>query len=157
MLVKVSAKEAHGVNMKLRLCEGEDPEDVGDRQQSTTCPASSSQIGNHEILYARMSKGKTYTLILDYTNSIITLSSFYDCPHTKLKVAMTRLEEAQQLLSKQAADTAISRKKSESEASLANFFDALSQPAGQLGPSVYRLEPEAVYSYPLDVRMGPKA
>jgi hypothetical protein len=70
---------------------------------------------------------------------------------------MSPLEEARALVKKHAADTSISRRKRESEASLANFFDALSRPAGQLGSNVYRLEPGAIYSYPLDVRSGPKA
>lgn len=158
MLLKVTAKEAYGVNMKLSLCEGTgDGDDGWERQASTTCSAHSSQVGNHQILYVTVSKGKAYSLVLDYTNSILSLSSFYDCPHAQLKVSMTRLEEARQLVSQHAADTSISRKKSDSEASLANFFDALSRPADKLGSNVYRLEPDAVYSYPLDVRMGPKA
>jgi hypothetical protein len=159
MLLKVSAKEAYGVNMKLSLCEGDadDPLHGWERQAAAACSGHSSQIGNHEILYVTVSKGKAYSLVLDYTNSILSLSSFYDCPHAKLKVSMTRLEEARQLVSEHAADTSITQKKSDSEASLANFFDALSRPAGGLGSNVYRLEPDAVYSYPLDVRMGPQA
>jgi len=158
MLLKVSAKEAYGVNMKLSLCEGADDGDDGREHRSTSsCSVHSSQIGNREILYATVSKGRSYSLIMDYTNSILSLSSFYDCPHTSLKVSMIRLEEAQQLAKKHEADATISKKKSDSEARLANFFDALSRPADQIGSNVYRLEPETIYSYPLEARMGPKA
>lgn len=158
MLLKVTAKEAYGINMKLSLCEGSDGRgDDWGRPDSRACPTHSSQIGNHEILFATLRKGSTYSMIMDYTNSIISLSSFYDCPHVSLKIAMSRLAEAQQVVAEHAADKSTSARKSDSEASLANFFDALSRPAGHLGATVFRLEPEVVYTYPVDTRPGPTA
>lgn len=101
MLLKVSAKEAYGVNMKMSLCDG--GEDVDDdwklHLESARCPVHSSQVGNNELLYATVSKGKSYVLVLDYTNSILSLSSFYDCPHTQFKLAMMNLEEANKIVS----------------------------------------------------------
>lgn len=90
MLLRASTKESHGVNMKMSVCERDDSA----QGMSQACLARSSQVGNHQMVYATLKKGTAYDLILDYTNSILALSSFYDCPHAQLKVQMTRLEEA---------------------------------------------------------------
>lgn len=74
MLLKVSSKEAYGVNMKIRLLQA----------RQGTSSAQSQKVGNTEILYAAVKKGQTYHLELDFTNSIITLSSFFDCPNAHL-------------------------------------------------------------------------
>ena len=39
--------------------------------ESSNCPKHSSHIGNNEILYATVSKGESYILVLDYTTSIL--------------------------------------------------------------------------------------
>lgn len=72
MVLKISAKEAYGVNMAMSLCDERD------------CTAASSQAGNTDVLYATVRKGRSYHVDLDYSHSIIALSSFYDCPHTRL-------------------------------------------------------------------------
>ena len=60
MLLKVSAKQAYGVNMKMSLCEGgEDTDDVWKlHKESAKCPVHSSQIGNNELLFAKITKGQ---------------------------------------------------------------------------------------------------
>jgi hypothetical protein len=84
MLMKVSSKEAYGVNMKIQLLHGR--ESVGSVQ--------SQKVGNTEILYASVKRGQTYHIELDFTNSIITLTSFFDCPNAHLQIAMVRETEA---------------------------------------------------------------
>ena len=86
MLLKLSAKEAYGVNMAMSLCEGSD------------CRVTSSKIGNTEILYAVVRAGTKYTLTLDYSHSIIEISSFYDCPHSRVSLSMTELGEARKMM-----------------------------------------------------------
>lgn len=72
MLLKMSSKQAYGVNMAMTLCQGQD------------CLFSSSQVGNTEMLYTTLNRGETYHVQLDFSNSIIALSSFFDCPHAHL-------------------------------------------------------------------------
>ena len=86
MLLKMSSKEAYGVNMAMTLCTEED------------CLVSSSQIGNTEVLFTILDKGHSYYVQLDFSNSIIALSSFFDCPHAHLQVSMVKLEEAHHML-----------------------------------------------------------
>lgn len=74
MLMKVSSKEAYGINMKLQLLQGAEKESH----------IKAQRVGNTEIMYASVKKGQTYHIELDFTNSIITLSSFFDCPHAHL-------------------------------------------------------------------------
>lgn len=90
MLLKMSSKQAYGVNMGMSLCQGRD------------CLFSSSQVGNTEMLYTTLSKGEKYYVQLDFSNSIIALSSFFDCPHAHLQISMIKLSEANKLLDGQA-------------------------------------------------------
>lgn len=82
MLLKVSAKEAYGVNLGMSLCQGSD------------CSVKSSQSGNIEMLFATVKKGREYKLTLDYSHSIVELHSFYDCPHVRVSIAMSSIEDA---------------------------------------------------------------
>jgi len=86
MLLKISAKEAYGINMGMTLCQG------------TDCSVKSSKVGNTEILFSVLKKGKAYNINLDYSHSIVELSSFYDCPHARLTVAMTKVSEAKDFI-----------------------------------------------------------
>lgn len=86
MLLKASAKEAYGVNLAMQLCAGSD------------CSVKSAQTGNTEMLMAEVKQGQQYSLTLNYSHSIVELHSFYDCPHVRLVVAMTTLEEARALM-----------------------------------------------------------
>lgn len=64
--------------------------------------------------------------MLDYTNAIMSLSSFYDCPHTHFKLSMLKVEEADDMLSKHEDAEHINKMSKESEISLAHFFDSVS-------------------------------
>jgi hypothetical protein len=94
MLLKMSSKEAYGVNMAMTLCTEED------------CLVASSQVGNTEVLFATLTEGRSYYIQLDYSNSIIALSSFFDCPHAHLQVSMMKLVEARGVLEAQAVKEA---------------------------------------------------
>jgi hypothetical protein len=48
MLLKMSSKEAYGVNMAMTLCTEMD------------CLVSSTQVGNTNFLFTTLSKGKSY-------------------------------------------------------------------------------------------------
>ena len=89
MVLKVASKQNHGVNMAITLCTDDD------------CLVASTQVGNTEMLMATVNKGKTYFIDLDYTNSIIRLSSYFDCPHAHLKLSMMKLSEAEGMLKEQ--------------------------------------------------------
>jgi len=89
MVLRMSAQEAYGVNMAMTLCEGSD------------CSVKSKKVGNTEMLYAVVRKGESYTISLDYSHSIVELSTFYDCPHVRLVIAMAGVTEAQALLEEQ--------------------------------------------------------
>jgi hypothetical protein len=91
MLMKVSSKEAYGINMKIQLLHGKDK--VGS--------VTSQKVGNTEIMYASVKKGQTYHIELDFTNSIITLTSFFDCPNAHLQIAMVREAEARASIKEQ--------------------------------------------------------
>ena len=64
---------------------------------SSKCPIHSSQVGNNELLYATVSRGKSYVLVMDYTSSILSLTSFYDFPNTHFKIAMMNTEQANKI------------------------------------------------------------
>lgn len=53
------------------------------------------------MLMGVVKAGQHYTLTLNYSNSIVELHSFYDCPHVRLVVAMTSMEDAQAMMKAQ--------------------------------------------------------
>ena len=90
MLIKMSSKEAYGVNMEMKLCQDEN-----------NCEARSSKTGNTEILFAEVKAGKSYRIHLDFSHSIVSLSSFYDCPHARVSIAMTKVSVAEGIIKAQ--------------------------------------------------------
>ena len=66
-------------------------------------------------------------LVLDYTNAILALNSFYDCPHTHFKLSMIKEEEAEKILAEHEDAEHISKMSKESDTSLAHFFDSVSR------------------------------
>ena len=61
MVLKMSAKEAYGVNMIMQLCT------------KSGCTKSSTRAGNTNVLYATVKKGTAYYIELNYSGSIIVL------------------------------------------------------------------------------------
>ena len=122
MLLKVTAKEAYGVNLAMSLCQGRE------------CPVKSSQIGNTEVLFAKVQKGTEYTLTLDYSHSIVELHTFYDCPHVRLSVAMTSVADARARIKEQRdkGDAWIQQEESKANQGLGEAFGLL-QTSAQLG------------------------
>jgi hypothetical protein len=142
MLLKVAAKEAYGVNMGMRLCEGQD------------CPVKSSTTGNTEQLFATVKKGRAYTLTLDYSHSIVELHSFYDCPHARLTVAMTALEDARAEMkthNEKGKDESWRQKEAETASRALNEALGLLGTSAQLGDAAaFMLSgSDAVYRWPL--------
>lgn len=66
-------------------------------------------------------------LVLDYTNAVMALSSFYDCPHTHFKLSMVQVEEADKMLAAHEDAEHINKMSKESDTSLAHFFDSVSR------------------------------
>ena len=62
MVLKVSSKEAYGVNMAISLCSAD--HNCRDHHKS-------QQIGNTEVLMAQVKAGSHYYLKLDYSHSIV--------------------------------------------------------------------------------------
>lgn len=89
MVLKMSAKEAYGVNMIMQLCTNKG------------CTKSSTRAGNTNVLYATVKKGTSYYIELNYSGSIIVLSSFYDCPHARVKISMMKIDEAKERIKEQ--------------------------------------------------------
>jgi hypothetical protein len=89
MVLKMSVKEAYGVNMGMQLCT------------KAACSISGTRTGNTNVLFATLKRGTAYYIALDYSSSIIALSSFYDCPHARMKISMMKLEEANRVLKEQ--------------------------------------------------------
>lgn len=138
MLLKMASKEAYGINMAMQLCK-----------ENEDCTVQSTQVGNTEMLYATLSQGKTYNIELDFSNSIITLSSFFDCPHAHLSVSMRKLEDAHKLVSDQASKEShwISSQARESDSRLAEIFDTLSSAADRAGANYTYDEPQSIFVY----------
>jgi hypothetical protein len=93
MLLKVTAREAYGVNVAMSLCQGKE------------CTIKGSQSGNVEILYATVKKGREYRINLDYSHSIVELHTFYDCPHIHFKISMMPIKGAEKVMSSQKEKT----------------------------------------------------
>jgi len=137
MVLKVAAKEAYGVNMAMTLCERQD------------CHVKSSKVGNTEQLYTVVQKDTRYTLTLDYSNSIVELSTFYDCPHVRLSIAMMKHTEAESYVNEQGgkAQSWIKDKEKESNQALAQAFTLLST-AATLGDAAFLLSgTDSIYVY----------
>jgi len=47
-----------------------------------------------EQLFALLRKNEEYTVVFDYSHSIVELSSFYDCPHMHIIIAMMSEDDA---------------------------------------------------------------
>ena len=92
MILKISSKVAYGVDVEFRVCTG-----------NNDCRIQSQRIGNSELLFASVNKGQQYQIFLEYGNSIITLSSFFDCPHVHIKLSMMSLVDAKKIVSNQTA------------------------------------------------------
>jgi len=74
MVLKVASHEAYGVNMEMQLCDA----------TNGMCAVKSSQVGNYEVLFATLTKDRSYHLKFSYKNSIIQISNFFDCPNIHL-------------------------------------------------------------------------
>ena len=118
---------------------------------SSKCPIHSSQVGNNEMLYATVSKGKSYVLVMDYTSSILSLTSFYDCPNTHFKIAMMNTEQANKIVNEHNDKVELNKLTKESEQRIVNFFNSLSSEVND--DMEHRMEPKWEFHYPLDARM----
>jgi len=88
-ILKVSSKEAYGVNMNFTLCKKND---------ERACPGISSVTGNTEMLFAQLDAGVEYYLGIEHKGSIVQLSSYFDCPHVHMRLSMMSENEYQVLL-----------------------------------------------------------
>lgn len=81
------------------------------------------------MIMTTVKKGKTYFIDLDYTNSIITLSSYFDCPSAHLKLSMMKLSEAEAMLQDQQDKQSdwIAKHARDSDSKLATIFNTLSE------------------------------
>ena len=91
-------------------------------------------------------------MTLDYSHSIVQLATFYDCPHARLTVAMTRMADAERSLQAQhdKSSSELADKERESNEALAAAFGLLSEAAGLAGSAFMLSGTEAIYTYPVD-------
>ena len=85
-VLKVLAKESFGVNARINLCV-----------KGVCDTMASSQVGNYEVMLAKVQKGQKYKVELSYKNSIIQLPNFFTCPFIHLEVSMIPQKEVDQL------------------------------------------------------------
>jgi hypothetical protein len=55
-------------------------------------------VGNTEILMASVMKDTEYVIKLDYSNSIVQMSTFFDCPHAHIRIAMQTKSEVDKII-----------------------------------------------------------
>ena len=85
-LLKVLIKESFGVNAKIKICIKDD------------CFSDSTQVGTSEMLLYQVKKGTQYRIEMSYHNSIITLASFFTCPHVNFELSMIPIDEIKPLV-----------------------------------------------------------
>lgn len=138
MLIKVSAKEAYGINMAMSICQG------------SSCDVKSSKVGNTEMIFAVLKARKEYRLNLDYSHSIIELSTFYDCPHARFSLSMMKVDEAEKVIKDQESKdkgTWLETELKNSNEALASAFKLISESA-QMDESAFLLSgQDSVYRF----------
>jgi hypothetical protein len=110
MVAKIKVKEAFGVNANIVLCH------------ETDCVTSSVHLGTSQLLFTTLRKGLTYSIEIYYTNSIISMSTFFSCPHISIEVSMIAEHEAK-TLAEQLTCQKINEQMSEEK--LNNIFNSL--------------------------------
>jgi hypothetical protein len=119
------------------------------------------------MLFAKLDANTEYYLNLEHKNSIVQLSSFFDCPHVHLRLSMMSENEYQSLLQAQRLNVDspgwLDGKKRESEDHLTKLLNSIgdysqvaqgqgpSSESGYVGPEgehYYIPEKDIVYIYP---------
>ena len=80
--IKVSTKEANGINVILALTDSQD-----------NTVESSEQVGDHEFLLGKVEKGAEYQVKLMFKGSLIQMSDFFHCPTLDLEVSMVPVDQ----------------------------------------------------------------
>jgi hypothetical protein len=93
--LKVTVREAFGVNTRIQLCA----------EDGSKCNQESLQVGTAELLRAQVKKKQKYLLRFDYSDSVVAFHSFKECPHVVVEVSMISVEEYK-ILSKMLTETA---------------------------------------------------
>ena len=83
------------------------------------------------MLTAQVQEDVEYTLVLEHKNSIIQMSSFFDCPHVHMLISMITVTEARERLATQTKNTGnygwLDRTKEESKSHLLNRLREISE------------------------------
>lgn len=88
--LKVVLHEAFGINALVSICTQVD-------RASSTCEKFSDQVGTTEILYASLKKGVSYSVKIEYDNSVVDMHSFSSCPHVLMELSMISDQERLEL------------------------------------------------------------
>jgi len=65
--------EAYGINAMVSLCT--------DAKKQDSCIHFSDQVGTTEILSATLAKAVKYVIKIEFTDSVIDMHRFTQCPH----------------------------------------------------------------------------
>ena len=85
--LKVVVRESFGVNAKVTLCRGY-------RTPTSDCFLHGTQIGTTKILYSEeLKQDQAYTILLDYSNSILAFHKFDQCAHLEIEISMVSTSE----------------------------------------------------------------
>ena len=126
-----------------------------------------TQIGTTEILYSQdLKQDQQYTVIIDYSHSILAFHKFDICPHLPVEISMISTSEAQ-ILNLNRSEEILGLTDNQSRASLKKIFDrmtnnekvVLDDPDGESSfmlTSSSQAEFEVVYSHDfiVDLKMG---
>lgn len=125
--------------MNIRVCD-----------KHGKCDLESTRIGNTEMLFGHVSKGTEYHIELDYQNSIIVLSSFFDCPNAHLEISMVKVQEAHKIYESHSAKSEawIAKETAATNAKIGEIADVFSRSSGR---EIIKYErPETVLVYKLE-------
>ena len=85
--LKVVVRESFGVNAKISLCRGYGT-------PTSDCFLHGTQIGTTKILFSEeLKQDQTYTILLDYSSSILAFHHFDQCPHLEIEISMVSTSE----------------------------------------------------------------
>ena len=113
--LKVVIREAFGVNAIIQLCHGSP-------SSTLDCFHSGEKIGTTAILYSEeLTQDQEYTIVLDYSHSILAFHKFEECPHLPVEISMISTSEAE-MIKKSREAAPLGQTDKQSRANLKDMF-----------------------------------
>ena len=117
--LKVTIRSAFGVNTMIQLCKT-------DSDGYQDCFMHGNRIGTTQILYSEeLRQDQHYTIILDYSHSILAFHKFDICPHLPVEISMISTSEAE-ILNKNRYEEVLGLTDKQSRSNLQDLFKRMS-------------------------------